>query len=61
MNGAIQFSNGLVLKESIITQICEKVLLEIENELPEEARFYEVFSYVIDECKETLPRMKVVL
>ena len=57
----MQFSNGIVLNGELISRICSKVLKEIENGLPEEARIYEVYVNIIDICKETLQEKKIVL
>lgn len=59
--GSIKFSNGYVLSNCVIEKACLKALQAIENELPEEARFFEAYAQIIDNCKETLQGKKIVL
>ena len=55
------FSNGFILSEKTIYEVCSKALKTIENELPEEARFLEVYYHIIDACKDVLKEKKIVL
>lgn len=59
--GSVSFSSGLILEEETIYKACLKALEAIENELPEEARFFEVYNRVIDDCKDVLKEKKVIL
>ena len=53
--------NGSVLSGEIIEKACAKALEAIENELPEEARFFETYDLIIDNCKEVLKEKKIIL
>lgn len=57
--GSTQFSNGFVLDNTIILKVCNSALKAIENELPEEARFFEVYCQIIDDCKVVLKEKKI--
>lgn len=57
----IGFSNGVVLNGKLISQACSKALKAIESELPEEARFYEIYDFIIDTCKQELKEKKIIL
>lgn len=57
----VKFSNGLALSGEIIERACLKALEAIENELPEEARFFEAYDSIIDNCKEILKGKKISL
>ena len=57
----LNFGNNIVLSNSIITNVCDKTLKMIENELPDEAHSYEIYAYVIDLCKEVLKEKIIIL
>lgn len=58
---SVGFTNGVVLKGEVISAACNKALVAIKSELPEEARFYESYYYIIDMCKEVLKQKPLVL
>ena len=53
--------NRTVLSGEVIEKACAKALKAIENELPEEARFFEAYDLIIDNCKEALKEKKIIL
>lgn len=57
----IHFANGITLNGKLISETCSKALKAIENELPEEARNYEVYVHIINTCKEVLQGKRIVL
>lgn len=57
----VMFESGVRLRKSSITNACKKALKAIENELPDEARSFEVYCHIIDVCKDVLQEQKVVL
>lgn len=59
--GNIQFSNGMVLSDLIISTVCNRVLDEIKKELPAEVRTYEVCNYILECCKENLKQKQILL
>lgn len=58
---SIVCSNGYAIEGQKILDACEKALEAIEKELPEEARFFEVYVQILDTCKEVLQGKKIVL
>lgn len=49
------------VKTRAMHRACEEALKAIEKELPEEARTYEMYSAVLEECSNSLKAKRVVL
>lgn len=50
MATCIQFDDGFLFSEEKVINIAEKILKKIYDELPSEARRYDVIKYVLSEC-----------
>lgn len=57
----IEFSNRLVVSGEVLEAASNKVLEIIKSELPEEAQIYEVYSYILKQCKEKIGGKKIIL
>lgn len=57
----VVFSNEISLNGKLVFQACSKALKAIESELPEEARSYEIYDFIIDTCKQKLKEKKIIL
>lgn len=47
-------THDVTLSRTMVTKVCEDVVVAMFNGLPEEARTLEVFNYILSESKEML-------
>lgn len=57
----VEFSNRLVVPGEVIEATINKVLQMMKSELPEEAQTYEVYNYILEQCKEEIGGKKIIL
>jgi len=60
-NEIIPLGNNVYLPSSQIEELCNRILREIESELPAEAHSHDAYVYVLDRCNKKLNSKIVVL
>lgn len=59
--GSVEFDSGIIIQSAVISKAANSALAAIKNELPEEARTYEICDYIIkasaDALKEKIVRL----
>lgn len=58
---ATESKKHIKVREADIQNTCDAIFLAMQHGLPEEAHTIEVFEHVLQECKESLQRKKLVL
>lgn len=57
----VEFSNRLIVSGEVLEAASNKALQIIGSELPEEAQTYEVYSYILKQCREKIGGKKIIL